>query len=215
MSPADFAAFGAFRASRRREHEFVSHVLHDEIGQVLTAAALELDLIVLDHGAAQPELAAAVASVQKTLEHAFAKVRALSHQVHPDPVARFGFRPVIDRLVTDARARFAGELVLHVEGAGAPPEPVGTALYECASEAVENAIRHARATRIDIALTQGDVTRITVSDNGSGFELEKVEPGAGLFTFRYYQGLGMLYLKLESERGRGTSVTLTARNGDT
>lgn len=193
----------------------MSHILHDEIGQVLTAAGLELDLIVLDHGDAQPDLAAAVASVQKTLEHAFAKVRALSHQVHPDPVARFGFRPVLDRLLADARTRFDGEIVLRVEGAAPPAEPLATALYECAAEALDNAIRHARATRIDIALLQQDVSQITVADNGSGFELENAGPGAGIFTFRYYQSVGMLYLKLESERGRGTSVTLTARNRDT
>jgi len=211
----DFAAFASLRASQRRERERVSRILHDDIGQVLTAAGLELDLLTLDHADSQPELAAAVTSVQKTLELAFTKVRSLSHEVHPDPVGRFGFWPVVERLVEGARNRFEGRIAFTREGTVEPAGILGTALYDCAREAVDNAIRHSGASQIEITVTShSSVIYITVVDNGCGFEPEKAAPGAGLFTFGYYQRLGMLYLKLESGRGRGTCVTLNSRNRD-
>ncbi|MBL8291125.1 MAG: hypothetical protein JNN08_04780 [Bryobacterales bacterium] len=212
--PGDFAAFASLRASQRRERERISHVLHDEIGQVLTAAGLELDLLQLDY-AAQPELAEGIAAVQKTLEGAFARVRCLSHEVHPEPVSRFGFLPVVERLVEAARRGFGGEIVLHLDGKDEPSAALGGALVECAREALDNAARHSGAARIDITVyNRGNVRQLTVADNGCGFALEKAVPGLGFFTFGYYQSLGMLYLKLESERGRGTCVTLNSRNRD-
>jgi len=215
VQPGDFAAFASLRASQRRERERISHVLHDEIGQILTAAGLELDLLQLDYAAAHPELAAGITAVQKTLEGAFARVRCLSHEVHPEPVGRFGFLPVVERLVEVARRRFGGEIVLHLDGKDEPSGALGGALVECAREALDNAVGHSGAARIDITLyNRGDVSQLTVADNGCGFAPEKATPGLGLFTFSYYQSLGMLYLKLESERGRGTCVTLNSRNRD-
>lgn len=215
VQPGDFAAFASLRASRRRECERVSHVLHDEIGQALTAAALELDLVQLDYAASQPELADGLAAVRKTLEGAFGKVRRLSQEVHPEPVNRFGFLAVVERLAEAARARFDGALVVQVDGGEEPSGGLGEALADCAGEALDNAIRHARASRIDVTVeNRGNVSQITITDNGCGFELEKATPGLGLFTFGYYQSLGMLYLKLESERGRGTCVTLNSRDRD-
>jgi signal transduction histidine kinase len=56
-------------------------LLHDEIGPLLSAAGLRLQLIAMDH----PEAAPLVRDVTETLDKAIDSVRALSHELSPAP----------------------------------------------------------------------------------------------------------------------------------
>jgi signal transduction histidine kinase len=69
---------------RRIEH--AGKALHDEIGPLLSAAGLRLQLLKMDF----PETAGSVREITQTLDEAIDRVRALSRQLNPSP---FSLKP--------------------------------------------------------------------------------------------------------------------------
>lgn len=214
--PPEMRLLESLRRAWREERARVSGVLHDDVGQTLTAAGLELDLLSLDFAAEDPALSARIAAVQKTLETAFQSVRSLSHEVHPDPAGRFGLVRALERL-TERERRRAGQMALNVEldGAIQVEGAAAAALYDCGREALDNAICHSRATLIQIALRrENERVALEITDNGCGFNPVRVVPGVGFMTIEYYERLQMVYLKLETNLSHGTSVALISPNRD-
>lgn len=194
-------------AARRRERERLSRLLHDDIGQILTATGLELDLFGLDFAQKDPEMGSRVSGIQTILEQAFVKVRALSHELHPDPVRRFGFLPSLERLTESARRGYRGEFDVELDGTVRTGDEAAIALYEAAGAALDNAILHSKGSRIWITLTVEERVTLTVGDNGIGFDPAGVDKGLGLRLFDYYSQAGILRFSLQSGVPRGTIVT--------
>jgi signal transduction histidine kinase len=66
------------------------------------------------------------------------------------------------------------------EAARACPPGISNALFHIAQEALANAGRHARATRVRLELTrEGDTVRLSVEDNGGGFNPEMLARSSG------------------------------------
>jgi signal transduction histidine kinase len=93
------------------------------------------------------------------------------------------------------------------------PTPVETALFRILQEALNNTLRHANATRVDVVLDRkSDEVRLIVEDNGQGFQTEAVqnrrvgERGLGLLGMRERATAVGGALAIESEPGKGTSV---------
>ncbi len=63
------------------ERERLSRILHDDIGQILTAVGVQLELLRLDTRETAPELAARLSEAQKLLEQAMERIRALSREL--------------------------------------------------------------------------------------------------------------------------------------
>jgi signal transduction histidine kinase len=70
-------------------------------------------------------------------------------------------------------------------GIGRHSPELETALYFCCVEAVQNAVKHAQAGRIDVELaTTGDRVELLVRDDGRGFEVADVLSLGGLANLR-------------------------------
>ena len=82
-------------------------------------------------------------------------------------------------------------------------------LYRIAQEALNNVVKHARATQAVVTLRLGETVRLTVSDNGAGFD-----PGAvtadhlGLKIIRERAEAIGARLNIYSEPGEGTQVSV-------
>src|SRR3954451_17984109 len=84
--------------ARDVESNRVSRILHDEVGQVLSAVGLQMDVLKLDYKAQVPDIVARIHEIQHMLEHAVEQVRALSYDLNPAVVERAGFFSAMDRL---------------------------------------------------------------------------------------------------------------------
>jgi NarL family two-component system sensor histidine kinase LiaS len=74
-------------------------------------------------------------------------------------------------------------------------------------EAVTNAARHARATKVQVQLTNGGPIRLCVKDDGIGFDPTSSSPtGFGLVTMRERTAAIGGDLRVSSHRGKGTLV---------
>jgi len=78
-------------------------------------------------------------------------------------------------------------------------------------EAVHNIARHAAARHVTIGLSQtADGFKLTIADDGRGFDATAISPGSGLANLKHRAEALRGCMELTSEEGRGTCVTLHA-----
>ena len=68
------------------ETAWISKILHDEVGQVLSAAGLRLELLRMDFEGRVPEIAARTLAIQELLDRALMSVRKVVSHVNPAPL---------------------------------------------------------------------------------------------------------------------------------
>jgi signal transduction histidine kinase len=195
--------------AREQEGARASRLLHDEVGQVLSAIGLQLDLLRMD---LQENVAAGVkriAEIQKILELAVVQVRDLSYELNPAIVERAGLQFALDRLVGRYRKDFPGALRLLFDPAVRVPLEPATAMYKICEQALDNAVEHAAPTQIEVFVRPSrQSVALEVRDNGKGFRVEEAEEskGLGLHIMRYHAARGALNFSVTSAPEKGTIV---------
>ena len=207
--------FIALAASRELEGARVARILHDEVGQVLSAVGLHLDVLRLDLQDRVPEITARTGEIQQMLELAMTQVRGLSYELNPAIVERAGLQFALERLCGKYRETFRGNLRLQYDNAIRVPLTVGNAIYKISELALENAVAHARATQIEVvARPANSGTTVEIRDNGRGFDPEKLNPessGLGLMLMEHHGLQPGVQFKLKSSPGIGTVVKIHYR----
>jgi len=159
------------QARIEQERGAIARELHDELGQQVTAiksGSLAIARKAAGHDALIEQSARLVMSCADQI---YDGVHRLISQLRPLALDRFGLRDALQDLVGDWRMRHpdAG-LTLSLRGSfeGLDDE-LSTAVYRIVQEAVNNALRHAQASRIDIEVeTSADRLQLEVTDDGVG-----------------------------------------------
>jgi signal transduction histidine kinase len=192
------------------ESNRVSRILHDDVGQVLTGVGLLLDVLKLDLKKEIPEITDRINEIQKMLDQAVQQVRALSYDLNPSIVERAGLQLALDRLIGRYRDQFTGSLRYLYDCSMRVPTPVGNAWYKIAELALENALKHAEATRIEVHVRRArNRLALEVRDNGKGFSLldAKINPrGLGLLLIEHHAASAPIAMEVKSAPGKGTTV---------
>jgi signal transduction histidine kinase len=80
-------------------------------------------------------------------------------------------------------------------------------------EAVNNLVKYSDATRASINLShEKELIKLSVRDNGKGFDVKQFSTGNGLFNMRSRAQEMNAELKIESEPGKGTTIELTLKS---
>jgi signal transduction histidine kinase len=150
------------------EKRHLARELHDQIGQTLTAAKLNLKIIAPD---APPAIAGRLGDSIQILDRLLQQVRELSLDLRPPLLDELGLAPALRWLADQQTQRSALRVTFtaNVEVPDIDPA-VQTACFRVAQEAITNAIRHARAETVAIQVhDQGGRLWLSVRDNGMGF----------------------------------------------
>jgi signal transduction histidine kinase len=196
--------------NREQEGARVSRILHDDVGQVLSAIGLQLDLVRMDVKEDPAAAAQRISDVQRVLEKAISHVRDLSYELNPSVVERAGLKAALDRLVSRHSAGSSGSIRLLFDHSVRLPAATATAIYKIAEQALDNAVRHSGASVIDVlvkAARGGEM--LEVRDDGQGFAPDGSRgetPGLGLHLMRHYAAEAGLRFALVSAPGKGTIV---------
>jgi signal transduction histidine kinase len=139
--------------------------LHDGAQARLVALGMSLGMaeqkLAEDPGSAGELLAEARVGA----EHALRELRDLARGIHPPVLADRGLGAALLSLANAAPMK----VTVSVDTARRPPPAVETAAYFVAAEALANAAKHARATRVEIRVTRaGDTLELRVDDDGVG-----------------------------------------------
>jgi two-component system, NarL family, sensor histidine kinase UhpB len=168
-------------AAQEAERIGIARDLHDEVGQLLTGALLQLNSIAESAPAQREDLDEARQAVRRALD----EVRRISSELRPEMLEHLGLVSALTELSTTF-ARVSGVRVERQFDRSLPKLAPDTelAVYRIAQESLTNVARHARASRVTIALERGnDSVVLRVVDDGRGFDGAPEEHG-GLRSMR-------------------------------
>jgi two-component system, NarL family, sensor histidine kinase DevS len=180
--------------------------LHDETLQGLGAVR-----VVLAHGRrGDPvRLLAAVGEAIGLVDQEIDGLRSFIRELRPASLDELGPRPAIEDLAsrTEARQGIAITTAVALDPRVRHPADVEVTLYRIIQEALGNAVKHAGAEHLHVAVSQdADILRARVVDDGHGFDLAAATTGFGLEAIRERVGLVDGTLDIVSSEA-GTSVT--------
>ncbi len=199
-----------------REQRRIGQDLHDGLGQQLTAIEFMCHSLRADLKKAAPELREQVSAMSAFLRQAITQTRALAHGLTAFMLDASGLQGAIAELVDSTtnlgrvQARFVCPAPVRVKDT-----ETAVHLYRIAQEAVGNALKHARATEIEVKLVQrAGAVVLSVSDDGQGMPAapqKNASHGVGLQVMQHRAATIGAALTVDSKRGRGVTVTCTLR----
>lgn len=167
--------------AQEAERRLIARELHDGIGQVLTALRIDLGLIADMLPGAPGTAAARLAETRAQVGDLMNDVRRISAELRPSMLDDLGLLPTLNWLAEGFTRRLGIPVAVR---AGRWPEhadpDVEIGLFRIVQEAVNNAVKHAGARRIDVRLAaRGGDALLDVADDGEGFDVERVLRGPG------------------------------------
>jgi signal transduction histidine kinase len=193
--------------ARDQEGARISRILHDEVGQILSAIGLQLDLLRMDLKEDVEAASQRIAGIQKVLETAVDQVRDLSYESNPSIVERAGLPFALDRLVGRYRKAFAGGIRLLFDSSVRVPVEPATVLYKIAEQALDNAVAHSGGAQIEILVKPAkQAVALEVRDNGKGFSPGQKSTGLGLHLMKYQAAQAGIQFSVASAPEKGTIV---------
>lgn len=159
-----------------KERRRVGYELHDELGQRLTGISLAARALAESLRPEAQGLSRYAEALERDTSEAIASVRGLAHGLMPVPPGRHGLREALEQFAISVSSRAVRCVFDFDDPVDVEDREVATNLYRIAQEAVNNAIRHGRATLVTITLDEeGGKVALTVADNGKGFPRQHVD----------------------------------------
>jgi signal transduction histidine kinase len=198
--------------SQETERRHIARELHDEVGQTLTVAEMNLQVLVQSSRSipVRGRLQESLQAVERVLE----QVRDLSLNLRPSMLDDLGLEPAL-RWYTTRQASLAGlQAEFRAEAMENRLDPVvETACFRVAQEALTNVVRHARAGAVKVELRKQDgQLHLSVRDDGAGFDVaalrEQAVLGAslGLLSMEERATLADGGFECKSLPGQGTEI---------
>ena len=181
-----------------KERERIARELHDDIGSRLGSLKRFLDNN----------------SHHSTLQHQIDilchDVRNMSHQLSPQSLKIAGLRQLITDLAHTTQQNTG--IAVNAQFYDWPeelPEETAHHLFRIAQEAVNNAVKHAGATEIDLQFfNHENELVVTIDDNGKGFDTQKNAGGIGLKNIKARVESLQASFEISSTPGQGTSLLI-------
>ena len=192
-----------------QERRIVGYDLHDGLGQQLTAVEMLTQLVGKSIPAADQPTHRLLGEMSQLIRQSIAHVRTVSRGLAPTTPTGKGLTDALEELAHVSQEASGIRCQFHPGTSMSPVEPlVATQLYRIAQEAVNNAIKHSKAGRIDIFLRQaGGGLTLTVEDTGRGITpQEGGRNGHGLEIMLYRAHLLGGHLEIAPRTSGGTLV---------
>jgi PAS domain S-box-containing protein len=171
---------GHLQAVREKERTELARELHDSLGQSLTSIKIALSVVQKDLGqnGSKPHSAVSerFAEINRQLTDTIGAVKAISTELRPGVLDKFGLAAAIDWQCRAFSRRTGIRCEFKIPRAKLKLSPESsTAIFRILQEALTNIARHAQATEVKIFLRIGkhDAT-LTIADNGRGITQEEI-----------------------------------------
>ncbi len=196
---------------REDERNHLARELHDELGALLTAAKLDAARLKSRLGKTTPEVLERIAHLNETLNGGIALKRRIIEDLRPSSLSNLGLVAALEILIREFGQRSELEIAEQFEHVDLSPAAQLT-VYRLVQEALTNIAKYAKATQVEVELATVDEehVRITVRDNGIGFDAGVQRPAThGLLGMRYRVEAEGGSMRLVSAPGQGTLIEAT------
>ncbi|HEY5731768.1 MAG TPA: ATP-binding protein [Anaerolineales bacterium] len=197
--------------AQETERQRLSRQMHDGPAQALSNFILQAEIAMrlfdVDAGQAKDELNNLKSSAMGT----FQKVRNFIFELRPMMLDDLGLVPTVRRYADAFKEQTSFDVHVTVTGNERRLEPyLEVMMFRALQELLGNTARHSQATQVKVMLDMGeDRVRVTVDDNGRGFDPEVIQQGNSLGLKLIRERAEMLggTFEVDSSVGRGTRVT--------
>ncbi len=201
--------------AQEEERRRISHELHDQIGQLLTALLIQLQLLERDF--AEPAPHERLALLKQLAEEIATHLHHIAWELRPPALDELGLVAALERLSEEWSARFGIPCEFITRGVinGEIQPEVAIGVFRIVQEALTNVAKHAKATHARVVVQQQNSELVvTVEDNGVGFRLNDIlrhpdeNRRLGLLGMMERAAMLSATLNIDSKPGKGTKVQL-------
>ncbi len=194
------------------ERRRIARELHDDIGQRLSLAVVQLDLF---RGQAAAEALRNRTDLDSSIENLsslVSDVHDLSHRLHSSKLEHIGLTASIRDLCRQISQSYGLEIDFYGDGVRERfTHDISLCFYRVAQEALNNVVRHSESNRAQLTLSERPgILRMQVQDSGVGFKVANASAGLGFSAMQERLGSIGGRLSVESEPGRGALVIAEA-----
>jgi len=193
-----------------QERQRIGYDLHDGLGQALTGIGLISQNLANRVRPDDPDRAGEIDEVTRMVRDADQLARVIARQLVPVEVESSGLAYALKMLAENAEKLFDIKCTFEdPSGALIRDNSVATHLYRIAQEALSNAVRHGRASEVDIALESEPANlTLVIADNGSGLPARPdLKPsGMGLRIMQYRSRIISAVFSITGNESGGATV---------
>lgn len=198
-------------AAEEKERKRIASDLHDGVGQLMSAAWMNLQALTSQVADMNDEDALLIQKSLALIDESCKEVRQVSHNMMPNALLMKGLVNAVREFIGQIDHRSLN-INLTAEGIDFPlPSHVETVLYRVIQESVNNVIKHAKASELDISiLRSNDGIDVMIEDNGLGFDIFNlpINHGIGLENIRSRIQFLKGTVEWNSGVGKGTLVSI-------
>jgi PAS domain S-box-containing protein len=205
----------AITTAQEDERRRMALDLHDHFGQQLTALRLRIGVLGV-RTAGDDGFGDLIEEIQELVSRLDSDVDALAWGLRPPSLDDIGLAASLGDYISEWSRRFGIPVRFDTSRFGRKRLAASseTHLYRITQEILTNIFKHAKAESVDITLERRDGSvKLTVTDNGVGFEPKKHKPSGG-------SGLGLIGMReraailggsteIDSRPGKGTTIVVT------
>lgn len=188
-----------------RDRSRIAIDLHDELGPMLSAVKFRIASLELAGEAERSE----IRKINTMIDSVITRIRSISYNLMPNTLVRKGLTTAVREFIDFIDSRHEIAFSLRADASIRIDESRCINIYRILQEVIHNAVKHSRASEVDIDLEmKKQKLIIRVTDNGKGFDYKREigknsGVGLGSLNSRALTGEGKMFVK--SNPGKGTS----------
>ncbi len=167
--------------AEENERKRIGSDLHDGIGQMMSSAMMNLSAIETEIFFTDNRYREQFNKVIKLVSESCKEIRTISHNMMPNAIFEAGFTNAVRTFlynVENTSLTVNSYFNLHDDSIDRNTKAI---LYRVIQELVNNVVKHAEATQLDISIVQEDeIINVIIEDNGKGFSFNELENNDGI-----------------------------------
>lgn len=197
--------------AEEKERTRIAKDLHDGVGQMMSAARMNLSSFYNAMKIENAEQDKSLANIIHLVDDSCKEVRAVSHSMMPSALLNKGLPDAVEEVAGKINSNGL-QVSFHSEGfTNRLNSTTESILFRVIQECISNSIKHAEAGTLDISLiNDSDGISVTIEDNGKGFSAvqQQNEKGMGLSNIRSRIQFLKGTVDIDSSPGNGTLVAI-------
>ncbi|MEY4640581.1 MAG: hypothetical protein RLZZ227_575 [Pseudomonadota bacterium] len=194
--------------AKEQERRYLAQELHDSLGQAVSAIKAMAVSIAMRAREMDPVIAESANRIEKISDSAYSSVRDLMSWLRPAILDELGLTHAVQHMVDEWNGHHEDTFCrLRMNGNFDDlREEQLINIYRIIQEVMTNAAKYAEAETIDITIGGHEVISLIISDDGKGFEQDKIVLGMGLSGIRDRVNMLQGSVTISARPGKGTSI---------
>lgn len=200
-----------------RERQRLARDLHDSVTQTLFAASAISNALVRQCEPKSGIIFDSLHQLRDLTTGALAELRTLLFELRPNALSEADLGALLYQLTTAVKAHTYIQVSFDSQGECSLPPNVHIAFFRIAQEALNNVVKHARASHVEVILKRiAAKVELTIQDNGRGFDHTRETPqtSLGIHIMRERAAEAQIELSILSRQTEGTTVRAIWLNKD-